>query len=88
MTYLIATIVFLALGLLVGRWLVVAVPAIFWTLVAVGLSNRWWGRPRGEFLVLGTALLSLVDMLAAAVGVLVRRGISRLDDPQRQPRRG
>jgi hypothetical protein len=49
MTYLIATIVFLALGRLVGRWLVV-VAAIFWTLVAVGLGDRWWGRPPGSSL--------------------------------------
>ena len=88
MTYLIATTGFLALGLLVGRWPVVVVPAIVWTLFAVGLSNRWWGRPPGEFLVLGTALLSLVGMLAVAVGVLLRCGSSRLDDGQRQLRRG
>ncbi|SRR5713226_610772 len=84
MTYLIVTLVFGVLGLITARWLIVIVPPIVWTVVAVGINHRWWGRPPGEFLVLGTLLLGLFGMLAATVGVLVRRSLARLASSRRE----
>ncbi len=72
MAYILATIAFLLVGLIVGRRWTLVVPPIVWTFVALGIDQSWWIRP-GEQLALGTILLICTGIGAAALGVGVHR---------------
>ena len=58
------------LGLLVRRWLVIAVPALAWPVYFIGRNREWWGCcGTGEFWEYGAAAVSAVGVLAGAIGV-------------------
>ena len=70
----------LALGLLVGlaagRFIVLLVPVAVWAVWGGGQARHWWGNG-GEQIFLGTVILIGLGLVAAAVGVAIRRLLVR-----------
>lgn len=68
---------FFLCGIVIGKWPVLVVPLVYWTVVGVGEHERWWGPQPGEYLVFGTLMLALDGMIAAGAGVLTRKFLRR-----------
>jgi hypothetical protein len=77
MTYVLIELAFGVIGLLVGRFAVVALPVIVWTIWGVGNAEHWWGNG-GEAIFLGTVFLIALGLIAALAGVLLHRALQGL----------
>jgi hypothetical protein len=75
--YLLVEIAFGLLGFLVGRFSVLVLPVIVWTIVGVGWARHWWGNG-GEAITLGTIILIGGGIIAVLVGVSTRRALHYL----------
>ena len=74
MAFLAVTVLaFVVLGVVAGRWAVLALPWLIWPLYFVGLNVGWWGSGVGDGWQYVMAALVLISTVAAASGVLVRR---------------
>jgi hypothetical protein len=85
MLYILISLSFFLVGVLVGRWSVIVLPAVVWVTWAVGIDRRWWGDPPGEFLVLGTVMLVGIGGAVAALGIGLRQATSLRQTAMRQP---
>ena len=66
-------------GLLIGRWRAILVPIVLWAGIAIFLvlNDGWYGDGWGDFGVALNVIAAFLSLLAAAVGVGVRRLTSR-----------
>ena len=72
-----AAAAFFVVGVAIGRWRVLVLPFVYWTVVAVGEGRRWWGPEPGEYLAFGAFVLAFYGCLAAGAGVLARAALER-----------
>lgn len=85
-------LVSLALGLILGRWFVIVLPALIWfaAVVFLKLNNGWHGFGWGDFGIEWNVIVALASLLAVAVGVLSHRAalsfLARLKQPRRNAR--
>lgn len=82
----------LLVGLVTGRWIVLAAPFGFWTVYVIGQLAGWWDEPSGEASPVTVALyFATLSALAAGAGVYVREALAarrRAGDSERNPRAG
>jgi hypothetical protein len=71
-----ASLPFLVLGFVVGRWFVLAVPVAFWTIFFVGVGAGLWGSGFGDAWELAVLFVVAAAVAAAAIGVLLRRALA------------
>jgi hypothetical protein len=62
-------VAFPLVGVLVRRWVAVALPLIGWSLFYLGLNQGWWGDGTGDGWEYAAALLTAVGVLTTALGV-------------------
>jgi hypothetical protein len=62
-------------GLLIGRWLVVALAMLTWIGIALFLlvNDGWYGAGWGDFGIEFNMIVAFLTVLAATVGVLTRK---------------
>jgi hypothetical protein len=77
MAVVLATLPFLALGLATGRVSVLIVPPLVWTIFFSGLAAGWWGSGVGDGWIAAFLQVTIASMIAAGVGVFLRRTITR-----------
>ncbi len=76
MLYVGIDLAFGLVGLLVGRFAIVALPVLVWAFWGIGEERHWWGNG-GEQILLGTVILIVIGVAAAGVGVLANRLLLR-----------
>lgn len=77
MGIVLASLPFLLLGFVVGRWIVLAAPIVFWTVFFTGVAAGLWGSGFGDAWELAVTFVMAAALAAAAIGVLVRRTLPR-----------
>jgi hypothetical protein len=68
-------VVFVAIGFLVGRALVLAVPLTIWSGFFAGVAAGWWGSGLGDAWEYALALTLCASLAASAAGLVARRAI-------------
>jgi hypothetical protein len=72
LTFLVTGLVAVAAGALVGRWWILIVAACAWPVVFIGFLADWWGSGVGDGWPLALAMLIVISVAGAALGVLAR----------------
>ena len=78
---LLTTIAFLVLGFVVGRSWMALLPLFVWAVYFLGLNERWWGGPPGDFWPFALLLEVLAGTVAIVIGLLLRRLLRRVGTP-------
>lgn len=68
----------LLIGFVVGRWWVLPLPIGLWLLYWMGTDRGWWGISPADGWLFPLILWSVIGMMAAGFGVLLRRKPRRM----------
>jgi hypothetical protein len=73
-----AAALFAAIGFVVNRWWAAILPLVVWPLYYLRLNAEWWGGGVGEFWKGAFALITVVSLAGAALGIMSRRIVQRV----------